>query len=350
MERGYDLSRAPMESLCSLVRTTRTGLESWLRSHRGDAYETDVYTACAALKHFEIISEYYDEHFLTFVTVEGDERCVRLICLDPSSILSACLSRAHASVLFSATLTPSDYFADILGGGKGAVRISLPSPFKPSQLCLAAVPTVSTRFEDRAKSYKKIASLIAATVSAKAGNYIVYFPSYDYMEKVLERFVQKYPQVETVVQTRGMTAVQREAFLEAFRDDRRLRIGFCVLGGSFSEGIDLPGRLLIGTVIVGTGLPGLSNERNILRDYYETTRERGYDYAYTYPGMNRVLQAAGRVIRREEDRGVVVLIDSRFGEERYKMLFPDYWSHIRYAGDAFELAEMVSDFWKNQGK
>ncbi len=350
VERGYYLSRTPMESLCTCVSFTRADTEAWLRTHRGDEYETAVYAVSAALKHFEIISEYYDERFLTFVTVEGDERGVRLICLDPSSILNTCLSRAHASVLFSATLTPSDYFADILGGGKGAVRISLPSPFSTSQFCLAVVPTVSTRYEDRARSYKKIATLIAATVSAKAGNYIVYFPSYDYMEKVLERFSQKYPQVETVVQTRGMTAAQREAFLEAFRDDRKLRIGFCVLGGSFSEGIDLPGRLLIGTVIVGTGIPGLSNERNILRDYYETTRERGYDYAYTYPGMNRVLQAAGRVIRREEDRGVIVLIDSRFGEERYKMLFPNHWSHARYAGDALELAEMISCFWKSGDK
>ena len=350
VERGYYLSRTPMESLCSLVCSTRADAEAWLRAHRGDAYETAVCAVSSALKHFETISEYYDERFLTFVTVEGDERCVRLICLDPSSILDTCLSRAHASVLFSATLTPSDYFADILGGGKGAVRVSLPSPFKPSQFCLAVVPTVSTRYEDRARSYKKIATLIAATVSARAGNYIVYFPSYDYMEKVLEQFSQKYPQVETVVQTRGMTAAQREAFLDAFCDDRKLRIGFCVLGGSFSEGIDLPGRLLIGTVIVGTGIPGLSNERNILRDYYETTRERGYAYAYTYPGMNRVLQAAGRVIRREEDRGVIVLIDSRFAEDRYKMLFPDHWSCARYAGDALELAETVSSFWKSQAE
>ena len=350
VERGYYLSRTPMESFSDLVRKTRADIEAWLRTHRGDAYETAVYAVSSPLKHFETISEYYDERFLTFVTVEGDERGVRLICLDPSSILDSCLSRAHASVLFSATLTPSDYFADILGGGKGAVRISLPSPFKPSQFCLAVVPTVSTRYEDRARSYKKIATLIAATVSAKAGNYIVYFPSYDYMERVLERFSQKYPQVETVVQTRGMTAAQRESFLDAFRDDRKLRVGFCVLGGSFSEGIDLPGRLLIGTVIVGTGIPGLSNERNILRDYYETTRERGYDYAYTYPGMNRVLQAAGRVIRREEDRGVIVLIDSRFAEERYKMLFPDHWDCAQYAGDAIELAETVSCFWKKEDK
>ena len=347
VEHGYDVTRQPMESLNAVIRETRTALDAWLRTHRGDPFEVDVHAAASALKHFEVISEYYDDHFLTFTELEGDACTVRMICLDPSRVLGACLSRAHAAVLFSATLTPTDYFADILGGGKGAVRISLPSPFERSQCCLVAVPTVSTRMEDRAKSYKRIAAMIAATASGKLGNYIVYFPSYDYLEHVRSAFSERYPSVELVVQTRGMSPGERDRFLGAFREDGRLRIGFCVLGGSFSEGIDLPGKRLIGTVIVGTGIPGISNERNILRDYYETTRECGYDYAYTYPGMNRVLQAAGRVIRTEEDRGVIVLIDDRWGSERQKMLFPDHWSDMQYAGNSSELAEIVSQFWKN---
>ena len=142
-----------------------------------------------------------------------------------------------------------------------------------------------------------------------------------------------------------MSAVEREQFLDSFADDARLRVGFCVLGGSFSEGVDLPGRRLIGTVIIGTGLPGLSNERNILRDHYENTRERGYDYAYVYPGMNRVLQAAGRVIRREDDCGVVVLVDDRYSEERIKSILPQHWGHLLYAGNATELAFLTREFW-----
>jgi DNA excision repair protein ERCC-2 len=142
-----------------------------------------------------------------------------------------------------------------------------------------------------------------------------------------------------------MSQGEKERFLDAFRDDEKLRIGFCVLGGSFSEGVDLPGRRLIGTVIVGTGMPGISNERNILKEYYDTTRERGFDYAYVYPGMNRVLQAAGRVIRREEDCGVVVLIDDRYGEALRASLLPDHWSHLQYAGNPSELAEIVTEFW-----
>lgn len=348
VEHGYYVNRQPMEAFHQSVGEVRTVLEAWMRSHRGDEVEVEVFRLCKTLKHFEVIAEQYDERFLTFLELSGEERTLRLCCLDPSKILSRCLSRAHAAVLFSATLTPSDYFADILGGGKDAIRVSLPSPFSTSQFALCAVKGVSTRYEDRTRSYAKIATLIAATVVGKPGNYIVYFPSYQYMEEVLKRFQAKHPKVPVVVQTRGMNAAQKDAFLNSFRDDHRLRVGFCVLGGSFSEGIDLPGGQLIGTVIVGTGLPGISNERNILRDFYETTRERGYDYAYTYPGMNRVLQAAGRVIRREEDRGVIVLIDDRYADPRYTALFPDHWSGIQYAENSAELAEIVAEFWKNQ--
>lgn len=346
VEHGYYLSRAPMERFQTAVFEARQTMDGWLRKHRGDELEPVIHRLFSTLKRFETIAEYYDDKFLTFIELEGEKRVIRLICLDPSRVLDARLSVAHASVLFSATLTPSDYFADILGGGKDAVRISLPSPFDARQFCLVGVANVSTRLDDREKSYGRIASLIAAAASGKHGNYIAYFPSYQYMEQVLERFQKKYQRVPCVVQKRGMNAAEKEAFLSVFCDDGHLRVGFCVLGGSFSEGIDLPGGQLIGTVIVGTGLPGLSNERNILRDYYETTRERGFDYAYTYPGMNRVLQAAGRVIRREEDRGVVVLIDDRYADPRCTRLFPDHWNHIQYANNSAELAEIVTDFWK----
>ena len=222
-------------------------------------------------------------------------------------------------------------------------------PIYPAKLCLAAVDGVSTRFEDRAKSVKKIVSYIAATVSQKVGNYIVYFPSYSYMEQVRDAFERKYPSVPLIVQEQGMSARRRESFLSQFADDgKQLRVGFCVLGGSFSEGVDLLGRRLIGTVIVGVGLPGLSNERNILKEYFDNRCERGYDYAYTYPGMNRVLQAAGRVIRREEDEGVVVLIDDRYNTPQYQMLFPASWMHLQYTGNAISLAELVKNFWKSR--
>jgi Rad3-related DNA helicase len=261
-----------------------------------------------------------------------------------------CLDRAYASVLFSATLTPTEYFADILGGGKNSVSVSFSSPFDPANLCLAVVDGISTRYEDREASYKKIASCIAATASARSGNYMVFFPSYSYMESVREAFLKKYPRVRVLSQKKSMTAEEREAFLSSFGADGKTRIGFCVLGAGFSEGIDLPGDRLIGALVVGVGLPAISDENNIIRDYYENKNGSGYDYAYTYPGMNRVLQAAGRVIRREEDCGVIVLIDDRYATEKYRTLFPEHWQNVEYAGNAPELAEVVSDFWSDISK
>ncbi len=346
-EQGYYLSRRPVGDLTGTVGECLERLEKWSRTH---SEADDVSRLIKQLKRFSVIASCYDERFLTFVSVCGEEVSVRLLCLDPSELLHERLKLAHGTVCFSATLTPTDYFADILGGGKDAVCVSLPSPFDPSHLCVAAVTGVSTRFEDREKNAKKTASIIAATVSGRAGNYIVYFPSYAYLEQVLKEFCNRYPQVETIVQEKGMDHAGRESFLDAFRDDGRLRVGFCVLGGSFSEGVDLPGSRLIGTVIVGVGLPGLSDERNILRDFYENTRERGYDYAYTFPGMNRVMQAAGRVIRREDDRGIVVLCDDRFAEPRYQALMPDFWKPLKFAENAKELSKIACDFWEKQKK
>ena len=166
------------------------------------------------------------------------------------------------------------------------------------------------------------------------------------MMKVYTAFKDKYVDVDTVIQSKNMTLEQKEKFLEFFKDDEGiLRVGFCVLGGSFSEGVDLPGARLIGTVIFGVGLPGLSSEKNILRDYYDNRGECGYDYAYTFPGMNNVLQAAGRVIRTERDKGVVVLADDRYCEEKYISLFPEHLSHIKAANSARELAEIIQNFW-----
>ena len=148
-----------------------------------------------------------------------------------------------------------------------------------------------------------------------------------------------------------MSHAEKEKFIGFFKPDSDvLRIGFCVLGGSFSEGVDLPGNRLIGSIIVGVGLPQLSNDLNIIRDFYEDKYERGYDYAYTFPGMNKVLQACGRVIRREDDRGIVVLIDDRYASPQYRALFPSHWENIKFASSPSELAKTIEDFWKNTYK
>ncbi len=346
---GYYLNRAPLEQFCDLAVRFRRKLDAVLKKEEAHPLFDKLSELSALLRRFGALSEYYDHRFLTFIELNHGALCVQTICLDPAGVLHSAMGRARAAVLFSATLKPMDYFVDILGGGKGAQTLELSSPYDPKNLCVTVASTVSTRMEERGGSYRRIATLIAAAISARAGNYMVYFPSYDYMERVLEQFKAKYPQVPHAVQKRGMCQREQEEFLSYFKaDEGHMRVGFCVLGGSFSEGVDLPGSRLIGVIVVGVGIPGLSNERNMLRDYYENKCERGYDYAYTYPGMNHVLQAAGRVIRREEDRGVVVLIDSRYAEEPYLHLYPQHWEGLCAAGDAAALAHRHKIFWNKE--
>ena len=348
-ESGYYLNRQPLMNFQETVSTTREQLERFLRKQTQHSLYEPLSELLALLRRYLSLSECYDDRFLTYVELLSGRVSVQLFCLDPAGVLDVAMHRAVSTVFFSATLAPLDYFSDILGGGRQAAQIDLPSPYDPARLCVTVASSVSTRMEDRDGSYRKIANLIAATVSARAGNYLVYFPSYDYMEAVLERFLSKYPWVEHVVQKKRMRAADREEFLRFFKEDEgKLRVGFCVLGGSFSEGVDLPGSRLIGAVIVGVGIPGLSNERNMLRDYYEQKCERGYDYAYTYPGMNRVLQAAGRVIRCEEDRGVVVLIDDRYADEPYLHLYPRHWQGLVAAANPAALAYRLQRFWAEE--
>ena len=351
-ERGFYMTRSRIKGLYEALHDFAESADEWRRSRREHPLYPAVSELLYAAKKYILINDYYDEKFLTYVEILGNDTRVRVFCLDPSGVLGERLDKAHSAILFSATLTPLDYFTELCGAS-GAFTVDLPSPFNSENLCIAAVDTVSTKKEDRTdKNCRKIAIYIAATVSAKAGNYMCYFPSYEYMEKVYGEFRKKYPDVVTVVQKRGMTYAQKEEFLASFKDDSGvLRIGFCVLGGSFSEGVDLPGNQLIGSIVVGVGTPGISNERNILRDYYDlVTEQNGYDYAYTYPGMNAVLQAAGRVIRRDDDKGIVVLIDERYGTPAYTRLFPEQWNGLKFAGNPSSLAEIARRFWKKSNK
>lgn len=348
-EQGYYISKNAYFEIEKQVDTLCNTMNSWLRVSRLSPAFYAVKGLYSELSRYKRISELYDEHYVFFIEVAGGDIKVRLSCLDPSHALSLCHSRAVSSIMLSATLEPMDYFSDILGGDRSSIRLELPSPFERDNLGIFCVDHINTRFEDRATSHRAIASCIAATVSGRAGNYIVFFPSYSYLNGVREEFERKYPKVKLLVQRQDMTHAEREALLSELKNDTGvLRIGFCVLGGSFSEGIDLPGSRLIGTVIVGVGLPGISNERNVMKEYFDNTRENGYDYAYTYPGMNRVLQAAGRVIRTESDRGVVVLIDDRYATEQYRAMFPTHWSHAKFLHSTGELAKNVRNFWQEQ--
>lgn len=349
-ERGFFISRSPLTSFLGSLEAFKKKCEGWLRKNEAHALYDEVYELVSQIRKFECVNEYFDKGFLSYVEISGGDVLVKTYCLDPSAVMNTLLERGVASVMFSATLTPAEYFCDVLGKSEKNVSITLPSPFDSENLCVAVADYVSTRYEDRASNVMKYVSAIAATVSAKAGNYVAYFPSYDCMDKVYVAFCRKYPQVSTVVQKRSMSHADRESFLNSFKEgEGGLHVGFCVLGGVFSEGVDLPGSRLIGAIIIGVGLPGLSNERNIIREYFDEDDGSGYDYAYTYPGMNNVLQAAGRVIRTENDAGVVVLVDDRYATPKYRQLFPQHWKNVQYAGNAASLAEISRRFWLNRG-
>ena len=348
IECGYYFSREPLDDVNSMLETLAGSIEKWLKMHAYDALYDMIEAFYGDLRAYNATSELYDNGFVTYVTVQGDDISLKQLCLDPSKQLEDCNGGAEAVIMFSATLTPPEYFAQSLGGGRQAVSVNFPSPFPRENLCVAVAEGINTKYEDRDRSIKKTASYIAASVCGKVGNYMVYFPSYSYMEQVAKAFSDRYPDVPVLLQRRGMTQEQKEQFLDAFRaDNPEMLIGFCVLGGSFSEGVDLPGGRLIGSIIVGVGIPGLSDERNIVRDYYADQNGLGYEYAYVYPGMNHVLQAAGRVIRTDTDRGIVVLLDQRYGEQRYIDLFPPHWEDVRFASDAQSLAKIVAEFWKS---
>ena len=271
---------------------------------------------------------------------------VKLWCYDPSGYLRECLSKVRGSVLFSATFSPLPYFVSVLGGGEGAKTLAVPSPFPRENLRLLLADRVSTKYADREQSLPQVAQLIGAFAGAKTGNYIAYFPSYDYMEKTCELVRQRFPGLRILCQARAMGEGEREEFLASFSgENKETLLGFCVMGGLFSEGVDFSGDRLIGAVIVGVGLPKVCRRQELLREYYEKERGDGFSFAYRFPGMNKVTQAAGRVIRSENDRGAVLLIDARFSQEGYRRLFPPHWPAPLRVRSAAEMEAALRDFW-----
>ena len=275
---------------------------------------------------------------------------VVLFCTDPGRKVAECLALGRASVLFSATMLPIRYYKGLLGGTDEDYEVYAESVFDPAKRGIFIASDVTTRFRDRSEDeFFRTADHISRIIRPKSGNYMVFFPSYSYMYRVAEIFEDAFltPGDTLRVQTEGMTESEKEEFLEEFeRQESGSLIGFCVMGGIFSEGIDLKGESLIGAICVGPGIPGVDLERDILRSYFDGYDRMGYEYAYMYPGMNKVLQAAGRVIRTEEDKGIVALLDKRFLSDGYRRLFPREWTDIKVT-DLDHIREHVASFWDN---
>ena len=295
-----------------------------------------------------------DENYVIYTEYQENGRFVlKLFCVNPAANLQKCLDKGNSAVFFSATLLPIQYYKRLLSTEKDNYAVYIDSSFDTKKRLLMNGVDVSTRYTMRSREmYQRYATYIFRVVKAKMGNYLIFFPSYRFMEDVYQEFTQLLAsdeeEMELVIQQKHMDEEERENFLRAFEMGReKSLIGFGVLGGIFSEGIDLTNEKLIGTLIIGTGLPQVCNEREILKSYFDQKGLYGFDYAYRYPGMNKVLQAAGRVIRTEDDRGVILLLDERFQREKGKEIFPKEWADCeRCRLDIVE--EKIRLFWEKQ--
>ncbi|MEG0774545.1 helicase C-terminal domain-containing protein [Clostridium sp.] len=292
------------------------------------------------------ISEFYNSDFTTYIEKLGDDVKLKLFCLNPSKMIKTSLKKGRASIFFSATLSPIQFFKEVLGGDTEDYSLKLSSPFSKENRKIIVGDNINTKYRYREYSYDIIVSYINKATEKYKGNYIIFFPSYVYMRAVYDRYTVNYSSENIIIQNGNMTEEEREEFLHRFSDGESDIIAFCVLGGIFSEGIDLVGNKLVGTIIVGVGLPQLCFERQLIEKYFDDTNNLGFHYAYTFPGINRVIQAAGRVIRTEQDKGIIILLDDRFTNQTYKKILPEEWHPYDKVKDLADLEISIDDFMR----
>ena len=325
-------------------------LEDYLEDCQDAEKKRQVLEFYFSVRNFLNIHESLDENYVIFSEMLGDGRFqIRLFCVNPAMNLQRYLEQGNSTIFFSATLLPVQYYKKLLSVGVDDYAVYAQSPFPEKNRRLFVGTDVSTRYTVRGKeAYQRFACYIVRMAEQRKGNYMAFFPSYRFLEEV-HLWFQEYgaDSAESICQLPSMDERQREEFLREFdRDREKSLVAFCVMGGIFSEGIDLTDDRLIGAVIAGTGLPQVCTEREILKQYFDAERMRGFDYAYLYPGMNKVLQSAGRVIRTERDKGVILLLDERFQERRYREVFPREWSRQTF-GTIGDLEKELRTFWES---
>ena len=350
---GYQLLK-DAGHLVSVLNGVFGEMEKYLEKPGGEDGRDTILDFYFSVRHFFNMYERVDEHYRIYTELlPSGEFVIRLYCVNPIENLAQCLSQGKAAVFFSATLLPLRYYRMLLSDQEEDYTVYVPSPFPQERRLLLAATDVTSRYTRRNETeYRRVLHYIQAMASAKKGNYIVFFPSYQYMNRVREvekRFGKTGKSMEVLIQDSHMTEEEREAFLQKFSPERTAErdtslVAFCVMGGLFSEGIDLTGNRLIGVIVVGTGLPMVCTEQKILQGYFEEEGKDGFAYAYQYPGMNKVLQAAGRVIRTASDQGVILLLDDRFWRREYRELFPREWSDVKRVSLS-SLEQELQAFW-----
>ena len=337
----------------------------YLEDHEESPVRKEVLEFYFEVSHFLSIYDLVDENYVTYSQLEEDGSfTLKLFCVNPANNLRECMMRGRSVILFSATLLPIQYYKTLLGAEEGDYEVYAQSVFQPEKRGLYIGSDVTSKYTRRSEmEYYNIAAYIYEIIKNRQGNYMIFFPSHAFLKQVYEKFEEYFAneEIECIVQDNYMNERSREEFLGRFAgnedfdlskvihmdveiEEEKTLLGFCVMGGIFSEGIDLKSDRLIGAVIVGTGLPQVCNEREILKQYFDSWGSDGFDYAYRYPGMNKVLQAAGRVIRTAEDVGIVALLDERFLNASYQRLFPREWSNYEVVSSN-RIAERIADFW-----
>lgn len=347
---------------------TRLGaaIDDYLEDHEDSPVRSEILKFYFEVSHFLEMYELLDENYVTYSELESDGSFIlKLFCVNPAKNLRECMMRGRSTILFSATLLPIGYYKRLLGADEGDYEVYAKSVFRPEKLGLYIGSDVTSRYTRRGdEEYYRIASYIHEIVRQRHGNYMLFFPSHAFLRHVYEIYMHYFNgdgAVECIVQEDYMNEQAREDFLNRFtgnedcdlhaliqmeievEEDKSL-LGFCVMGGIFSEGIDLKNDSLIGAVIVGTGLPQVCNERELLKNYFDSWGENGFDYAYRYPGINKVLQAAGRVIRTADDFGIVALLDERFLSPAYQRLFPREWQNYETV-TVDRIGRRIERFW-----
>ncbi|MBV4425880.1 ATP-dependent DNA helicase [Clostridium tyrobutyricum] len=346
IKKNIYAQKSKMSEIYFLLKNFSSQIEEWMIKNAGQTGYDEILDEYFTVNNFIRIYEIYNDNFITYIENMAGDLKVKILCIDPSTLLDERMKSAEASILFSATLSPMNYFKDILGGRAEDYNMTLLCPFERRNREILISSNISTVYRSREESCLPIINYIKTVVSRRTGNYIVFFPSYGYMDRVYELFIEKFPDVKTSIQKSGMSESEREKFLNDFKEDSKESfISFAVLGGLFSEGIDLKGDKLIGSIIVGVGLPKISFERDIIMDFFNKKNGLGYEYSYMYPGMNKILQAAGRVIRTESDRGVILLIDKRFMTVKYKKLFPREWYPNHIIDCEHDIESILKVFW-----
>ena len=348
-----DVEAAPF--VRALVRLS-TVMSDYLEEHEESPVRKEILDFYFEISHFLLINDKMDDNYVIYTQMESDGGfSIKLFCVNPSKNLRECMMRGRSTILFSATLLPIQYYKRLLGAEEGDYEVYAHSVFDPRKRGLFIANDVTSKYTRRTDmEYYNIAAYISKIINQREGNYMLFFPSHAFLQNVYEAFYHHFldmSRMDCILQEEYMDEQSREAFLSRFENKPGTEkgqagtlIGFCVLGGIFSEGIDLKKDSLIGAVIVGTGLPQVCNEREILKSFFESQGDNGFDFAYKYPGMNKVLQAAGRVIRTVDDVGIVALLDERFLTAAYLRMFPREWEDYERVS-LEQIEKRVERFW-----